>query len=359
MKSKFNWRYLNVLIVLLIVYVVYLLQPLWWGALKRVFFALLPILIAFIIAFILNPIVTFSKRKLYIPRIISAIISYVIIISLLLAIIFFILKPMVENINILNGIHLLLDEVGALLNVNVATTKTALDAYVNGYIDKITDFFTATDQGTTQVIGFVFSTFVTLVVGIIFLVSFEKMKEKSKGFLKNHKDLRMYNYVAKIYHELGDYVQSELLIAGIQFIEYGLLYLVISIYNPAVLPYVLVIALMASIFSLIPYFGGYLSIGFSVLIALSLPNPLSSMIPILLFALIFPNLDAYVINPFIFKKKLELNPVFSIGAILVFSALFGIVGIIVSIPAVIIGQITYNTFKEAFKSRVKQFKESF
>jgi predicted PurR-regulated permease PerM len=83
------------------------------------------------------------------------------------------------------------------------------------------------------------------------------------------------------------------------------------------------------------------------------------MIGIVVFLLIFPNLDAYLINPMVYKKRIELNPVVTIGGILIFSSLFGVIGVIISIPILLVLSVAYNVYKDFLKTKVQQFKESF
>lgn len=360
MKSKINFKYLNILLILAILYLIYLLSPLWWGIIKNVFYALLPIIIGFSIAFVFNPYVSFLEDKLKIPRVISAIVIYIMALFIIVLIIFFVIKPVVDDMpNMMNGINLVLLEFGDLFNVDITSIVAAVDNGIKSYITAITNFFTAREDGTNQVISFVISMFVTIVVGIIFLAKFNHIKDRAKLILRAREKKETYQFVSRLYYDLKRYITSELLIASIQFIEYMFLFLILSIFNHAFLNYVFLIGLMAALFSLIPYFGGYLSGIFAILIGVSLQNPLYSIVVIVIFLLIFPNLDAYLINPMIYKKRMELSPVLTIGGILIFSSLFGIIGIIVSIPILLVISVAYNVYKEFLKTKVQQFKESF
>ena len=360
MKSKINFKFLNVLLVLLILYLFYLLSPLWWSAIKKIFYALLPIIIGFSIAFIFNPLVTFSEKKLKIPRVITAIIIYIVALLSIILIVFFVIKPVIDDMpRMIDGINIVLTEFGELLNVDASSIIITIDNWINSYITTITNFFTASEEGANQVISFVISLFVTIVVGIIFLTKFDNIKDRAKLLLVTREKKETLIFYSRLYHDLKKYIVSEIFIAAIQFVEYVGLFLIISIFNQAFLDYVLLIGLFAALFSLIPYFGGYLSGLSAILIAVSLPNPMYSMIGIVIFLLIFPNLDAYLINPMVYKKRIELSPVVTIGGILIFSSLFGVIGVIISIPILLVLSVAYNVYKDFLKTKVQQFKESF
>lgn len=359
MKNKVNGRYINILLVMLIILVTYVLSPLWSSILRKVFLTFLPILIAFSLAFILNPIVSFLEKKAKLPRIVSILGLYVSIISLVLFIIFGLVKPAVGSLaNLSIGLENLLDQVGKILNIDTSGIAVQLGDVLEKVYVSIFNFFTATGESAEDVIGVVISGAVVVIVGIIFLMNFNQIISKTADFLKTKEDPTIYLYVRNLYRELTNYLSAEIIIAGIQFVEYTTLFLLIGIFNPAYLEVAFVLGFTAAIFSLVPYFGGYLSSAFMILLGLSLPHAFYSFIPIGVFMLIFPNLDAYVINPMIYKKQMKLNPILSISAILLGQTMFGIIGVIISIPLVLVLNVTFDFYKMPIKAKLKQFKDS-
>ena len=359
MKSKINWRYFNILVVLLIIYMIYVLSPLWGSIIKKVFWAFLPVITAFIVAFIFNPMVTWLEKKIKIPRIFAILTIYISIIAFVLFIVFVLVKPYIDDLgNLSVGVINLLEQIGNLFNVDTTTLQAQAVDMLNSIYSSIFNFFTATGDAASLVFNVVLSGAVIVIVGIIFLLNFETIIQKTKEWLLLRESRQMYQYVSTLYHDLTNYLVAEILIAGIQFIEYAGLFFIIGLFIPEYMTYALVLGVCVAMFSLVPYFGGYLSSFFMILIALSLPNTLYAAIPLGLFILIFPNLDAYVINPHIYKKQLRLNPIFSITAMLLGQAFFGIIGVFISIPVIIVLTITYNFYKTPIKEKLKQFKES-
>lgn len=359
MKSKINWRYVNVLVLLLIIYMLYILSPLWGSLFEKAILALLPIIIAFAIAFIFNPIVTVLERKVKIPRVVAILSLYAGIIGLVLVIVFVFVKPYIDDLgNITVGLTNLLSQIGDLLNIDTSTVEQSLSTMVDDVYNSIFSFFTATGDGANLVVSTIFSGAVIVIVGIIFLINFENIKNRTKEYLLMRETNKVYRYVSQLYHDLTNYLVAEIIIALIQFIEYAGLFLLIGIFIPEYRTYALVLGVCVSVFSLVPYFGGYLSSFFMILIALSLPDAIYAAIPIGLFILIFPNLDAYLINPMIYRKQLKLNPLLSVSAILLSQAFFGLVGVFISIPAILFITITYNFYKEPIHAKLRQFKDS-
>lgn len=359
MKSKINWKYFNILILLLIIYMVYVLSPLWGNLANKIIWAFLPIMLAFVIAFVFNPIVTWLEKNAKIPRVIAILLIYFSIIALVLFIVFVLVKPYIDDLgNLSVGVVNLLDQIGTLFNIDTTSIQEQSVTVIESMYASIAAFFTATGGGAEQVFKIVLSGIVVVIVGIIFLINFENIIQKTKEYLAIRETDQMYRYVSTLYHDLTNYLVAEIIIAVIQFIEYAGLFLLIGIFNRAYMNYALVLGVCVAVFSLIPYFGGYLSSFFMILIALSLPHALYAAIPLGLFIMIFPNLDAYLINPHIYKKQLRLNPIFSISAMLLGQAFFGIIGVVVAIPFILILTITYNFYKVQIREKFKQFKES-
>ena len=359
MKSKINWKYFNILVLLLIIYMIYVLSPLWGSVFEKIIWAFLPIILAFSVAFVFNPIVSWLEKKAKVPRVVAILLIYALIIGIVLFIVFVLVKPYIDDLGSLSvGVVNLLEQIGILFKIDTTSVQAQALDMIEGLFDNITLFFTASGAAAEQVFNVVISGIVVVIVGIIFLINFDNIILRTKEYLLIRESDQLYRYVSTLYHDLTSYLVAEIIIAFIQFVEYAGLFLIIGIFIPEYLNYALVLGVCVAVFSLIPYFGGYLSSFFMILIALSLPNALYAAIPLGIFIMVFPNLDAYLINPQIYKKQLRLNPIFSITAMLLGQAFFGIVGIVMAIPFIIVLTITYNFYKVQIKEKVKQFKES-
>ncbi len=70
------------------------------------------------------------------------------------------------------------------------------------------------------------------------------------------------------------------------------------------------------------------------------------------------NVDGYIISPAIYGKSNNLSPVGIIFFVAVFGALFGIIGIIVAIPAYILVQTAYEFFGGKIKNKLEDMMDS-
>ena len=102
------------------------------------------------------------------------------------------------------------------------------------------------------------------------------------------------------------------------------------------------LAFLASILNMIPYFGGMIF----CLIALLSTHSRVMLIKTVIVIIICSILDSYIINPIVFKKSNGISPILSIIGITFFSTLFGFLGIILSIPFLIVLKEIYSYLKK-------------
>jgi len=95
-------------------------------------------------------------------------------------------------------------------------------------------------------------------------------------------------------------------------------------------PYVLVLALIAGLFEIIPYVGPIIAAIPAVILAF-LISPFLALLVVALYVVI-QQLENYVIVPQVMKKAVGLNPIVIIVVMLIGAKLAGVLGLILSVP---------------------------
>ena len=104
-------------------------------------------------------------------------------------------------------------------------------------------------------------------------------------------------------------------------------------------PNPLLIGFLSGVLNMIPYLGGMLTVFITIILA---PNLL---LPISILYIILGLVDGYVITPYVYGKYNKVNPILGLFALSV-GGLFGITGIILSFPILIVMLSTYRYYKE-------------
>lgn len=309
-------KLIKVLLICLIILTIYKIYPLWEVVENKIINPLFPFFISFILAYFLYPLKCFFRKKF--NNIISMILIIIVIISTIIFI-SIIIVPLIykESSFIINTLIFIVKNISVKYNINLDFIRSKL---INSL-----DF----KSSYTTFINF----FITIFLTIYMLFDMEKIRNKINIFFKNKK---YYSIIKESDKKIKIYLKSTLIISLITFFEYLFFYMLIKHDN------FFYLSLLASILNIIPYFGGMI---FS-LVALLTTHSKIMLIKTIIVIIICSILDSYIINPLVFKKSNGINPIFSIISIIFLSSLFGILGIILSIPILIIVQEIYNYFKK-------------
>lgn len=325
-----------------------------------------PFLIGFMLAFIINLPMNFFERKVYskifktektkkLVPVFSLISSWVLFI---LGIVIF-LNVLIPRISkavtaLIERFPLFLDDLIDLLNKNKLTKNFADDAqkYINSVdwnnvLVQVKDYFVGEAGNifdkTTSIINSVSSTIITIAAATIFSV-FVLINKKDLKILANRIIYSLFkrstadeiNKVASLsYSSFASYINSKALsslILGI-LVFVGMLILKI--------PFAAMAAILVAIADFIPYVGPLIATVI-MMILIFIESPFKSLV-FLIFLLIAQQVQGSIIYPALAGKTIGLPSIWVIVSIAIGGSLFGIVGMLVSIP---IASILYTLMNE-------------
>ena len=121
-----NKKLINILLILLIAYVLYLMSDLWLGVFLKIMVVLNPFIVGFALAYGLSPFLKFLQKK-KIPKPLGITIIGVIIFALLAFIIISIVPVFTtELVNLFQGIIKFVNEMDSVFNIDLSSIKTSL-----------------------------------------------------------------------------------------------------------------------------------------------------------------------------------------------------------------------------------------
>src|SRR5262249_41850997 len=103
-------------------------------------------------------------------------------------------------------------------------------------------------------------------------------------------------------------------------------------------PFPLMLGLVAGLTQVIPYFGPWISGAVAVIVVLPLAGPLVA-VRVLAFYIVLQPIEGNTLTPLIMMGAVDINPLLAIVAVLFGSALLGIAGAVLAVPAVAILQV--------------------
>jgi predicted PurR-regulated permease PerM len=312
------------------------------------------IIVAAFFAVALYPVVGWVERKLLggKRRSLATLIVFVVIVLLLAAVGTVFVVPLAqEGTKFAGQLPQLVDDaragrgpVGDLLQRTHALT------YVQDNQERIRSFAT----GLTTPAAGVLSGVATGAAGAasIFVLAFLMVLEGPKvvdGFTNLFHPptaLRLRHVGADCAKSVTGYISGNLLISAICGV---LTYVVLKI---AGVPFAGLIALFVAIADLIPLVGA--TIGAVVAVVAALVHSVPAGIAVLVFFLVYQQLENHLLQPLIFSRTVKLNPLTVIVAILLAVELAGILGALLAIPVASIAQVIVRDVWDHRRGRPKR-----
>lgn len=149
------------------------------------------------------------------------------------------------------------------------------------------------------------------------------------------------------YDELvGEYLRGQLLVALMVGIATAIGFWVVGF------PNAILLGVVAGVFNIVPYLGLVVSLIPALLIALVTPPIWISLLKVAGVFFAVQSLDGYLISPRIIGERVGLHPVWVMLAIIVAGSFFGLVGLLLAIPAAVLVKLILRNSLLAYKKSV-------
>lgn len=325
----------GVLVALLVVAVLYILNYL-----SEV---LLPFFVAWLLAYLLYPIVRFVQNKLRVPgRVLAIVVTLTVLLSIVGGVMCVIIPPMVEQFGKLG------DLVTRYLHetTHIANFPAAIRIWIEENGDAIREFFNNQDVSvairqitpklfamlgqTASVIVSVIASFITLLYLFFILLDYEKL---SAGFIKIFPPKARpfwHDLVEDVEREMNSYIRGQSLVA----LCIGILFCIgFSIIG---FPMAIGLGILIGILSLVPYLHGLAFVPIVFLSLLESADTGQSFWIILLSAVgvfvVVQLITDTILTPKIMGKAMGLNPAILLLSLSVWGTLLGFIGLIIALP---------------------------
>ncbi len=321
-----------------------------WSAVKKVLGFFTPFYIGFAIAYLLNPVLSFIETKLLSKikkrthrRALSITVLYILFAGVLFLLLYFILPGLFGSITSL--IAIIPNSAKNLIEAmeGIVQRYPQINEFYADYADKITALLAQSIQSlantvtsllpslfnmTVSITETIAKIFIGIVISIYMLLSKEKLMAQSKKFLyaitKKEVAEKIF-YLGHISHnKMSSYIVGQI---SISLIDAVIIYIVSNILK---FPYPLLLATIAALFNLIPFFGSIIGCIPCLLIILT-QSPIKALY-FLIFFIVLQQIEGNVFGPRIQGRQLNISPIWVIFAILLFGGLFGFWGLLIGVP---------------------------
>jgi hypothetical protein len=349
-KNKIDYKLMNCALIMVIIFLLYKTGDIWMGVVSKIWQVIFPFFIAFIIAYALHPLVKFlTDHK--IPKGIAIFIVLVLVLGIL-AIFGIIVVPLLFNQlgSLFNGIIDFCNEISSKYDVNLGSLQNSLKDSFNQIILNLGKYVSNGAINAISVsISVLSKIFIAFSAAMYILTDMDNIRSGVKKYLKK-KSKKVYRYVVLLDREMHNYLTGFVRIMIISVFEYTFAYTIIGH------PNAILLGSLAMIANLIPYFGGIINNVVAAVTAFVI-SPTLFFRTIIVFV-VLSMVDGYVINPIVYGKTNKVHPLVVIMSVFAGGILFGILGIIISLPLAIIIITTIQYFKDDVKDKIEDIKDS-
>ncbi|HHX18641.1 MAG TPA: AI-2E family transporter [Clostridium sp.] len=319
-----------------------------------------PFIYALVLAYILNPIVSFiEKRK--IKRVFSILIVFLSISILLISVFAIIIPRFAKDISIFVS-----EEIPKILSF----ANKIIDDFRTGdlhILPKVVRDYINIDSELKKIAGIISSSFSELsnlivegtgtLLDIVLtpIIAFYYLKDKDiiiNSFMKLINDRRRESLkvvAGEIDVVLGGFIRGQLVIAVFVGILTGVGCRIIGV------PHSLTVGLVAGITNIIPYFGPWIGGVLPVVLAI-MDNPIRALW-VAIMIVIVQQLEAIFISPQVMSRSVGLHPLVVMFSVLLFGKAFGIIGMIIGVPLTATGIVIVKhilKLRKSFKEKVQR-----
>ena len=321
------------------------------GALNKLFSVFSPVITGFFIAFILNPVLNFFEKIVFkkvltldkhkkAKRAVSMVCTYLVFIGALTLFGMIIVPALIESLtDLINNLQGYYTKGVALINdvlSRVNISKETLESFTsvgNDIVIEVTEGITKLLPKLGALANSAFSFLKTAFIGFAFsiymLASKEVFRSQFSRVLYTFTSKKTHDRVRRVaqlsYYSFSNYISGYLvdsIIVGI------VCYIVMIIFG---WPYPALISIIIGVFNMVPIFGPVIGAIPSTLL-IFLINPWQALF-FVIFIVILQQIDGNFICPRVLGEKIGIKPFWVMLAIVVGGSLFGIPGMVLSVPA--------------------------
>jgi len=309
---------------------------------------LTPFLLAFIIAYVLDPVVDqLEAWKVPRPAAIALVLVMVFgILALFLALVLPSIATEVAGViqELPRQLAALWTTLGPWLEqhgVAIPHSATELVERLGDYASTVassilapaSNVLTRLMGGTLSVIGSAFAALVVLVLAVYLLNDFDRMLAGIQALIPSRWRATVTSYAEEINQILSHFLRGQLTVMAVLAVLYGGAYALLG------LRLAVPIGIAAGVLNFIPYLGGAFALVAGILMSLLDGWHAGQLVGVVLAYTVVQTLEGFVITPRIIGKTVGLPEIWVLVALFVGGEIFGFLGVLLAVPAAAVAKI--------------------
>jgi len=335
-KNRFFVVIIYTILLLFIVYFLLLLRPILISIFAFCKAVLGPFIVAMIISYILNPIVSMlHERK--VPRTMAVLLIYAVFCTIITVLLVNVIPMFIDQMQELNKHlpELSMRAQSLVVDINNSSLPESFREGVNKSLvvmeRRISETLLTFVNNIGGMVNALFVAFVVPFLAFYILKDFDVFERAIIKYVPKSHRKNTVRLLKDVDAALGSYIRGQLLVCVIigTFAYIG--YLLVG------MPYALLLAGIVAVTNVIPYIGPFIGAAPALLMASTIS--LKMMLLVVIVNTVCQILESNIISPQVVGRTLHLHPLVIIFAVLVGGQLAGVLGMILAVPIFASGKV--------------------
>ena len=308
-------------------------------------------LIAFLVAYLVNPFLTWLERK-RIPRSLGVLIVMIglVLLGFMVVVLLSSLLIALSDLPVYVGQTIsrlpdwLESSSPAWLKNLISDNQTSLNNFLDNMLRNIVSWTESNIDnivnqiisGTSSFFAGVLNVFILIIFIAFTIAGYPVIAKALVELFPEHKQSFAKDLGQKLDIAVGGYLRAKLLESTIMFVVSSTVLYLLGV------PNALALGLVNALLNPIPYVGPLISTAIESLVALTVSWQLALIVLVAMF--IIEQIDGNIIAPILLSKGVNVHPILILSSVIVGSALFGFRGILLAVPATAFLQLLYNDY---------------
>jgi predicted PurR-regulated permease PerM len=332
--NQINWpRLRDILISIICIGILF-----WagWSILSQFVHAIILLLLAMAVAFLVTPVVNVLNR--YMPRTLAALLVFIVILGALGGLCYALVFSLIQQVEYfayhlpgyVNDLPQTYKNFQTWL-VQQGIPQSNITDTLNQLQNQISSFLNELVSNVLNIVFFVTDIFVNILLLVVLsfylTIDGKRIRNSIVGIMPRRSLSHVLLFEDALNRVVGNYIRGQLTLALIIGLLAGLGCSVFGLGS-----YALIVGVMAFLFETIPMVGPALASIPALLISLLLPDPFPRTIYLLIYFICVQMVESNILGPRIVGHAVGLHPVASILALIIGAQLFGAVGALLATP---------------------------
>jgi len=304
-----------------------------------------PLLIALVVVYLLNPLVTALQRR-GMPRVAGAAIVYLLFLALVALLVSFLVPVITRQVVAVADdfpqytrdaqaqIERLGRRFGQRWEVNMDAERVQAWLTQSGNQQTVTRYVTGLGSFTSSLLHGLVLFILGPIVAFYLLIDLPRLQRGALAMIPPRRRDELSELFDRMGRTVGGFFRGQLLVALFVGVASSLALYLIH------LPFWLLVGIVAGVFNLVPLVGPFIGGGLAVVIALVSGRPLTALWAAIALTIV-QQIDNHLISPNVMSRTVQLHPVVVMLGLLLGATFGGLFGMLVVVPLIAVAKILF------------------